>query len=127
MNKKLVALSGFILLSTPLAATAQFIYAINNGTITILGYSGPGGAVIIPDTIQGVPVTTIGNQAFYNKASVTSVTIPNGVTTLEYAAFDACTGMTNVTIPATLTSIGDAAFAFCYSLATVTIPGSVTN
>ena len=32
----------------------------NNGTITITGYTGPGGAVTIPGTINGLPVTSIG-------------------------------------------------------------------
>ena len=60
----------------------EFNYTINNGTITITGYTGPGGAVTIPDTINGLPVTSIGDCAFYNCTSLTSVTIPNSVTSI---------------------------------------------
>ena len=42
-------------------ATLAFTWTTNNGTITITGYTGPGGAVIIPSTITGRLVTTIGN------------------------------------------------------------------
>ncbi len=47
------------------AVQAQdYTYTTNNGTITITQYTGPGGAVTIPDTINGLPVTSIGDQAF---------------------------------------------------------------
>ena len=38
-----------------------YTYTTNNGTITITGYTGPGGAVTIPGTINGLPVTSIGD------------------------------------------------------------------
>ena len=51
----------------PTAVQAQFTYVTNNGTITITGGSGgcPSGALTIPDTINGLPVTSIGDWAFY--------------------------------------------------------------
>ena len=49
----LLALPGAV----PGAVQAQFTYTINNGTVTITGYTGPGGAVTIPSTIAGLPVT----------------------------------------------------------------------
>ena len=53
-----------LLLTLPAVVQAQFNYTTNNGTITITGYTGPGGAVAIPDTINGLPVTSIGDYAF---------------------------------------------------------------
>ena len=61
-------------------------YTTNNGTITITGYTGPGGAVTIPSTINGLPVTSIGNYAFSNCTSLTSVTIPDSVTSIGLGA-----------------------------------------
>ena len=52
------------LLMVPAVVQAQFNYVINNGAITITGYTGSGGAVTIPDTINGLPVTSIGYYAF---------------------------------------------------------------
>ncbi len=53
-----------LLLALPVVVQAQFTYTANNGTITITGYSGPGGAVTIPSAINGLPVTSIGSEAF---------------------------------------------------------------
>jgi hypothetical protein len=77
-----------LLLTLPAVVQAQFTYTINNGTITITGYTGPGGAVTIPDTINGSPVTSIGYEAFLDCHSLTSVTLGTNVTSIGYAAFD---------------------------------------
>src|SRR5664279_3848997 len=81
----------------PAVAQAQFTFTTNNGAITITGYTGPGWTVVIPSTTNGLPVTSIGNSAFYNKS------------------------LTNVTIPSSVTSIGDEAFAACYALTAITV------
>src|SRR5260370_28303277 len=94
------------LLALPAVVQAQFNYTTNNGAITITGYTGPGGGVTIPDTINGYPVTSIGDSAFYRNYTVTSVTIPNSVTNIGVDAFDYCTNLTSVTIPNSVTSIG---------------------
>jgi hypothetical protein len=114
-------------LSAVAVQAEDYTYTTNNGTITITGYTGPGGAVTIPDKINGLPVTSIGNSAFWNCTSLTSVTIPNSVTSIEQVAFSYCTSLTNVTIPDSVTSIGYSAFMVCMSLTSVTIPDSVIN
>ncbi len=81
----------------------------------------------IPHTIKGVTVTSIGDQAFYNCTSLTSVTIPDSVTSIGDRAFRYCISLTSVTIPDSVTSIGDSAFYGCESLTSVTIPDSVTS
>ena len=107
---------------------AEYKYTTNNGTITITGYTGPGGAVNIPDTINGLPVTSIGDGAFVATAlNLTSVTIPNSVTSIGRRRFAYCTSLTNISIPSSVTSIGRGAFNSCTSLTSVTIPNSVTT
>jgi len=49
-----------LILMLPFAVQAQFNYVTNSGAITITGYTGPGGDVIIPSTITGLPVRSIG-------------------------------------------------------------------
>jgi hypothetical protein len=116
-----------LLLTLPAAVQAQWNYTTVGGAITITGYTGPGGAVSIPDTIESLPVTSIGSCAFYNCTSLTSVTIPNSVTRVGDWAFTDCTGLTNVTIGNSTTSIGTSAFQACTSLTSVTIPSSVAG
>jgi uncharacterized repeat protein (TIGR02543 family) len=79
--------------------------------------------------IASIPagVTSIGNGAFYNNTSVTSVTIPNSVTTIADDAFFGNTSLTSVTIPNSVTSIGGYAFYNSTSLTSVTIGASVAQ
>jgi hypothetical protein len=111
-----------LLLTLPAAVQAQdYTYTTNNGAITITGYTGSGGAVDIPGTITGLPVTSIGYEAFYYCTSLTSVTIPNSVTSIEGGAFNYCTSLTSVTIGNSVTSIGNDAFNGCTSLTAITV------
>ncbi len=102
-------------------------YTTLNSAITITGYSGTGGAMGIPSTINGLPVTAIDSLAFANKYSLTSVNIPASVTSIGSGAFYYCTGLTSVSIPASVTSIGSGAFGNCSNLTSVSIPASVTS
>src|SRR4051812_21145258 len=117
----------FLLVGLPSAAQAQFNYTTNSGTITITGYTGPGGAVTIPDTINGLPVTEIGDSVFYYSVSLTSITIPKNITSIGVYAFFSCTSLGSITIENGLTSIGDRAFESCTVLTSVIIPESVAK
>ena len=72
-------------------------------------------------------VASIGEYAFNELASLTSVTIPDSVTSIGERAFYNCRSLTSVTIGNIVTSIGYVAFAYCRSLTSVTIPDSVTS
>jgi hypothetical protein len=102
-------------------------YSTDNGTITITGYTGPGGAVIIPGEINGLPVTTIGGAAFFNCRSLTSMTISDSVTAIWSGAFNNCTSLSSVTIGDGVTNIGIEAFGACSSLTTVTIGNGLSS
>jgi hypothetical protein len=96
-----------------------------DNTITITKYTGPGGDVVIPPAINGLPVTVIGDSAFEDVTTMTGVTIPDSVTNIEYYAFYDCSSLTNVMIGNNVSFIGDKAFSFCTSLTGITIPASV--
>lgn len=89
------------------------------------------GDVVIPATVSyndnTYKVTSIGICAFNACASLTSITIPEGITSVEGQAFYGCSSLTSLTIPESVKSIGGSAFAYCRSLITVNIPEGVTS
>ncbi|MCD7729575.1 MAG: leucine-rich repeat domain-containing protein [Clostridia bacterium] len=52
--------------------------------------------IVIPSKYKKLPVTTIGNSAFYTSSTITSITIPDSVTTIGDFAFTGCTSLTSV-------------------------------
>lgn len=78
------------------------------------------GEVVIPEVAihDGTEyrVTAIGDEAFHNCMSITSVSIPNTVTYIGAKAFQGCHTMKSVNIPNSVTKIGDYAFALCVKL-----------
>ena len=88
-------------------------------------------SVNIPDMVvlDGVSysVTTIGNYAFFDCSSLTSIAIPNSITNIGDYAFAGCNSLTSITIPNRVISIGDYAFYNCDFLTSITIPNSVVS
>ena len=103
MKNILLALLGFILPAMPLATVAQqsgdFTYTSNGSAITIVGYTGPGGAVSIPVSINSLPVTAIGDTAFTAKG-LSSVTIPWTITSIPVSAFALNPSLVAITVDA---------------------------
>ena len=101
---------------------------IQNGQIT--EYRGTGGNIVIPASVWGEPVTSIGKDAFNgikkeSRNKLIGVSIPNSVTSIGQGAFS-YNELTSVTIPNSVTSIGFNAFS-SNKLTSVTIPNSVTS
>ena len=87
----------------------------------------PTGALVIPATILGKPVTRISGRAFYNCTGLTDVTIPSSVTCINAEAFMGCVNLTNVNLSSALTSIGDRAFSGCSALGNIIVPLGVSS
>jgi hypothetical protein len=103
-------------------------YEVVGATITIRDCKETAsGALAIPPTYDGKPVTRIGENAFRDCSNLTSVTIPDNVTRIGEWAFEGCSSLTSVTIPDSVTSILWGAFEGCNSLTGVTFPDSLTS
>ncbi len=102
----------------------NFTYETNNGTITVTKYIGPGGDVVIPDSIGGLPVTGIGSNAFAYRP-ITTVSLPESVSVIGDNAFTECKKLTMIVLPDRLSHIGKSAFKGCEGLTDITIPAGV--
>jgi hypothetical protein len=103
-------------------------YEIKGDAATITGCDKKAsGALIIPATIEGKSVTSIGDKAFRYCSNLTSIDIPNSVTSIGDKAFAYCSGLKSIMIPDSVTSIGRRAFSNCANLTSITIPDSVTS
>ncbi len=83
--------------------------------------------IIIPSTYKEKPVTSIGNSAFYECSSLTSVNIPDSITSIGDTAFRKCSSLTSFEFGDGVISIGIGAFLDCSSLTSIIIPDSVTS
>jgi hypothetical protein len=126
----LMLLGAFFVVATDTVAAAQdgdYIYSESGGVATITGYTGAGGAIAIPSTLDGYPTVAIGNYAFSHIISLTTVTIPSSVTTIGGAAFADCTSLISATIPSSVTSIGSYAFSYCTSMTAIDVNAANAN
>ena len=107
--------------------TPELSYTVKDGCATITGYNGETSALVIQETIDGYPVTAIGNSAFKNNTVITSVSMPDSVTTIGNSAFYGCSGLSGkLELPEGLASIGTSAFHGCSGLSgTLVIPEKV--
>ncbi|MBQ5778465.1 MAG: leucine-rich repeat domain-containing protein [Paludibacteraceae bacterium] len=89
------------------------------------------GEVVIPSTVtyegEEYSVKSIGDDAFFECSSLTTITLPEGVTEIGRGAFGYCTSLTSITLPEGVKSIGDDAFFECSSLTSITLPEGVTE
>ena len=97
------------------AQLGDFTYAVSSDTtaITITGYTGSGGVIVIPDTIDNKPVAAIGDGAFAGQLSLESILILNSVTVIEDAAFSDCTNLSSAYFSGNAPLMGADVFTNC--------------
>ena len=117
---------------------SNYKYTLNsNGTATITGYvTEPTGDLVLPSSVSYTDpdtqttteyaITTIGNPAFKG-TSITSVTIPEGVTTVGMNAFQDCTSLQTVNLSSTVTMVSNYAFRGCTAITTITVAEGNTS
>jgi len=121
----LVMLFGIILGGQAVSAASPEGDFTFDGTGTITGYKGAGGAVEIPSAIGVISVTAIGAEAFRDKSAITSISIPDSVTSIGSLAFYSCTNLKSISVPIHATTVASCSFQYCNTAESITIPEGV--
>lgn len=132
--------------ATPAAEFEYHDYA--GGTkVWITKYKGTGTHVVIPQSIDGKPVTIVGGfdnspiesvwiphgveqidmLAFKNCTALTEVRLSDSIKTLQMSAFEGCTALETVVLPPQLISMQGKVFQDCTALTSITIPGTLAD
>lgn len=109
-------------------AESDFIYEINNDTVSIINYTGSHTDVKIPHIINNRIVTEIKDHAF-ERSEINSITIPNTIIEIGSHAFILCESLYTVIFEdnSVLQTIGESAFAMCTQLHSIELPESLVN
>ena len=100
---------------------SDFAYTADGGEVTITDYIGTSEHVLIPDAIDGLPVTALGHRAFYEK-TVTTVVVPDSVAEIGAACFSGDNYLVSLTLPDGLAELPPIALESCYSLMDFELP-----
>ena len=85
------------------------------------------GEILIPDTYKGLPVTDIGDYAFYGYTDTTSIVISNSIINIGECAFSECCFAESIVIGDNVKNIGNEAFAWCSSATTIVMGNSIES
>ncbi len=102
-------------------------FTLSNGEYAVTGYTGASSNVDIPSTYKGIPVTSIGDEAFAYNHVITSITIPDSVVSIGDYVFFECENLKEVGLGNGVTSIGEMAFSYCYGIQSICIPDSTIH
>lgn len=115
---------------TPALGTDGIVYSNMGNEYRVTGYTGTNFYVVIPANREGLPVTTIGNNAFLNNKLITRVTISATAKVIGDNAFQGCENLTTFSFAggaegSHLETIGNSVFNGCTNLASFQIPPRV--
>ena len=97
----------------------------NDTSITIFSAKEGVEHLDIPDTINDIPVVSIGQAAFMGNITLKSVKLPNSLQMIDDYAFSGCINLESIEFPRSLNYIGVESFANCVKLVSLTIPERV--
>jgi hypothetical protein len=96
-----------------------FCYTVSRGEVTIMAYTGDEQDVVIPESINGMPVTQIGVNALKECENLTSVILPDNIVNIGVNAFRDCSNLGSVILPASLSHVDNNAFRDCMNLSSI--------
>lgn len=105
----------------------EYTKQVKKNEVTIERYTGSDTKVIIPDSIDGCPVRTLGKDAFCRNKNVEEVIVPDSVETMRGGAFSFCGKLKRVHLSNSISKIVSATFDGCNKLEEINIPDMVSE
>lgn len=98
-----------------------FFYTVMNDTVIITGYDNGPADLIVPATIEDLPVVAIEAGAFQDLGTVTSAVLPDSVESVGENAFAGCLNLQSITLGAGVAELGAGALQNCPALASIIV------
>ncbi len=105
----------------PLTSGDYQYIVLEDNTAEITKYIGKAKALTVKDTLDGLTVTSIGDEAFSWCSSLTSISLPDSLTSIGDGAFARCSSLTSISLPDSAQHMGSNPFAYCEKLNTVSV------
>lgn len=127
ISEKLIQSEESVVLRNGEMLHEDFIYEYNSDgdEVYICQYVGTGGAVVVPETIDGYIVTSISANTFFECTNVISVQLPDGIDYIGREAFSGCTNLETVNLPEGIECLPYYLFEDCSSLQEITLPSTL--
>ena len=100
----------------------DFSYSVSDGEVTLTKCKKTISEAIIPEEVNGLPVTRIGDHAFQNCTKLTSISLPQSLTSIGKEAFSGCGNLQKIAIPSKVKTIEEKAFFDCKKIKRVSTP-----
>ena len=97
------------------APASDFEYTIGQDEVCLNAYIGDKEYVIVPDEIEGKPVTSMGDNVFY-ETTVRFVSLPDSIREMGHHTFGGCTRLVYTHMPESLEILSEATFESCFRL-----------
>lgn len=105
----------------------NWVYEVSEDTVILTAYTGKDAVPAIPAQLNGMPVTSLGDNIFLDNTRIKEISIPESVTAIGAGLFENCTELTSVRLPDGLQRIPNRAFFGCSKLQTVPIPSGLKS
>ena len=104
----------------------EFVYQlIEDNTYCVIGYRGDEANVVIPERVNGAPITVLFDRLFRGHTEITSIKIPETVTDLGEFVFDGCKNLRHIELPSQLARLWGHSFAGC-GIEEIALPDKLT-
>lgn len=98
----------------------------DGGSITLIKYTGTKKKVVVPDRIDGTPVTAVGEECFMDNQKITEVILPDSVAVIGDFVFRNCRSLKKVRLPRNITVLPESTFISCRQLKSIDLPKKLT-